>query len=243
MLETPPTHFAWSAVAPMIGYTGFPPPREYGKDELCWLCGGSTGGVGWPWNDAIKPTFTNHNRAAVLTSQTICQPCAAMQSKETWEAYVAARPNLSLKTGHAVSWRCYSHAFMERGHEVPMRTQWRDWLLDPPQPPFLFAISTSGQKHTIFRGRVAMDRELFPVQLEEELLWVHRQWLAQATEAVEALYRQGVSKQAIASGEYPHAKAKQIGLRRLRQLDEAVRPWRNSHYMELAQLIATKEDG
>lgn len=245
-----PTHFAWGVVADICGYgDGFQPPEPkkgelYGPDELCWLCGGPTHGVGWPWKRAIKPTFTNHNNASCLTSQTICQPCVAMQSKETWEAYVAARPELGLKTGHALSWRSYSHAFSAAGHTCPMRTAWRDWVLDPPEPPFLFVIATSGQKHILFRATVANSRDSFPVQLEEETLWVNREDLAECVRAFERIYALGFSKDSILSGDYHPAQAMKVGVAELREADAAIRPWRERFegYMRLAHFCAQRPE-
>lgn len=246
-----PTAFAWSVVQSIAGYAeGFPPPavakgERFGSDEQCWLCGGPTHGVGWPWKTAITPTFTNHNNAAALASRTLCQPCVAMQSKETWEAYVAARPDAGLKTGHAVSWRCYSHAFHQHGHECPSRAAWREWLLDPPAPPFLFALAVSAQKHIIFRAPVAHDRTLYPVQLEEDTVWIDGREFATCLHAFEVLYGLGFSKDQILSGHYHPAQAIKVGVRRLRAADEPLQ-WfraRRPGYMRIAHCCARRPEG
>lgn len=241
-----PTHFAWACV----GGGEFLPPapkrgERFGPDAVCWLCGGDTGGQGWPMDIAIKPTFTNYNNAAHLPSRTICQPCVAMQSKEAWEAYVAAHPEKGLKTGHAMSWRCYSHVFAAGLHDCPQRAGWRQWLLNPPAPPFMFVIATSGQKHLIFRAQVAHSREVFPVQFEEERVYVDRGKFAALLVDFERLYTMGFSKDQILSGEYHHGQLLKVGLRTWREAEEPMIEWRRREpgLMALAHFCGQKQEG
>ena len=44
------------------------PPAPKGKkdrlaDAECWLCGGETGGTGWPFKEVIGTAFTDFNAA------------------------------------------------------------------------------------------------------------------------------------------------------------------------------------
>lgn len=197
-----------------------PHPKGFcATSAFCWLCGADTHGQGWPLRDAIAPTFTNHNQAKAPASDAVCWQCVAMSSKAVWEGFVAAHPEKGLKTGHAMSWRCYSQVFSPALHDCPTRERWRGWLLNPPEPPFLFVIATSGQKHLIFRATVAEDRGLFPVQFEEESILVSRARLAQVFEDFEALYALGFSKDSILSGEYHHKQLLTVGLAAWRPLE------------------------
>jgi hypothetical protein len=220
----PATHFAHR----VLGAPAFPPPRGVGRDAECWLCGGPTWGVGWPRADALPETFTNHNRAACPSSATVCQPCVFFGHKASWEAYTAAHPEMGLKTGHAMSWRCYSHAFSGAGHECPTRGRWRALLLDPPAAPFLFVVAESGQKHILFRARVAHDRDVFPVQVEEDLVVVERERFAACLAALEALSALGFSKDSIVSGRYHAGQLLKVGLAAWRAAEDAFAPWRRT---------------
>lgn len=213
-----------------------PRTPRYAPGDRCWLCGGLTYGVGW-WRHALPDTFTNHNLAAVTSSETVCQACMFCASKETWEAYVAAHPDRGLKCGHAMSWRFYSHVFAAGLHDCPTRERWRAWLLEPPVPPFLFVVATSGQKHLLFRGRVAYDRARFPVQVEEAVVWVERDVLAAVLADVEALYALGFAKDAIVSGRYHHGQLMKVGLAAWQPLDRAMQAWRR-RVPDLVQLAA-----
>lgn len=242
-----PTQFAWRCLAsdPAPHGLGGPylPDGDPATDPLCWLCGGETGGAGWPQPGTFPPTFTNHNLARVPTSRTVCGPCVAMASKATWEAYVAAHPAKGLKTGHAMSWRFYSHLFTPGAHECPTRARWRAILLSPPEPPFLAVISETGKKHLLFRGTVALSRSVFPIQFEEDRIWVHAPDFAECLSAFEALYQLGFSRESIISGHYPVGLIHKIGARAWRAAEFAFRPWRSREpsIVRLAAFCAARE--
>lgn len=219
------------------------PPAKPAAASTCWLCGGDTGGEGWPLRAAIKPTFTNHNQARDNTSDAVCQPCVAMQDKGTWEAYVKAHPDMKLKTGHAMSWRCYSHLFHLGGHECPDRKRHRAILLDPPEPPFLLVIATSGQKHLIFRSQIAYSREHFPVQLEEETVFIQREMFRRLLLDFESGLNAGIGRDDLLTGKYHPATPKRIGVRDWRALEAKLSPWRRikPEWMQIAHHVAQRE--
>lgn len=190
------------------------------------MCGGPTHGVGWRRDRWLPPTFTNHNLSACMSSNAVCQACVALASKDTWERYVAAHPEKGLKTGHAMSWRFYSHVFSAAGHECPSRTRWRQLLIDPPAPPFVFCISTSGQKHLLFRCRVAGSRELFPVQFEDERLMVRRDSLRRCLADYEQALALGLRRDDILSGRYNSKQLLGVGPLLWRDLEFRLARWR-----------------
>lgn len=220
------TQFAWRA----LGDAPYPPPEpkrgpQYGPDARCCLCGAPTHMVGWR-RAALPPTYTNWNLCAVPASQSICQPCVALAGSETWNAYVAAHPEQGLKAVHPLSWRTYSHCFTSTGHECPNRARWRELLLDPPDPPFLFVITESGQKHLIFRAAVAYDRDTYPVQVEEDRLVVSRREFAGCLADFERLYALGFSKDSIRDARYHPAQLLKVGHAVWRAAEQAFAPWR-----------------
>lgn len=227
------SQFAWSIVGGDVDATLAEPPERkrgerYGAAPDCWLCGGDTDGAGWPRDVWLRPTFTNHNEAQAPASDAVCQACVAMASKEVWESYVAAHPEQGLKTGHAMSWRFYSHAFTSSGHWCPRRPDWRRLLTDPPAPPFLFVLSQSGQKHLIFKARLAHDRGRYPLRWEDELLWVVPHELESAVVAVEAGMEAGLARSDMESlSPAPH-RALKAGVRRTHALIEFARPHRDA---------------
>lgn len=239
------TRFAWAC----IGGGSWEPPQprrgaRYGADPVCWLCGGETQGVGWPRETAIPTTFAGHNTASAPHSATVCQPCAAFASGESWQRHVASRSPAGVgKVWQQASWRSFSHLFASPDHhECPGPARWREILLDPPQPPFLAIVSLSARKNLIYRARVAAGRERFPVQIEESAAWVERVRLADCLAAFEALTDLGFRRDDVLSGDYHPAQTLKVGLSVWRAGEDRIRPWRAGEpdLMQLCHLIARR---
>lgn len=218
--------------------------EQYGADADCYLCGGPTNGAGWPLKSAIKPTSIMFNMAAAPGSRTVCWQCVAMQAKSTYDAYSDAHPDMGLKQGKPMSWRCYSHAFTETGHECPDRPRWRELLLNPPGPPFLFIVSTTLQKHLIYLGRVSQDRDVYPLLLDDDLFYVDRAKLTELFIIFEQLYSLGFSKDSIVSGDYHHGQLLKVGIANWQPLEQRIKPYRQSHpnLMRLALYCGQKHE-
>ena len=233
------SQFAWSTVLPDIDLSLAAPPEprrgaRYGTSDTCWLCGGSTDGVGWVRDVWLTPTFTNHNEAQSPGSDSICQACVAMSIKPTWEAYVSAHPEQGLKTGHAMSWRSYSHVFAEGRHRCPRRPEWRSLLTSPPAPPFLLVLSASGQKHLIFKARVGHDRSWFPLRWENEQIWIKPDALVQAINAVEEGMAIGLARSDMESLQPATHRALKAGVRRTAEAIDGALP----HHQQDPRLYA-----
>ena len=231
------SQFAWGC----LGGERCDPANGFAPPDPCWLCGGETLGIGWIREEWLPPTFTNHNLSAMLSSRAVCQACVALSSKSTWDAYVAAHPEKGLKTGYAMSWRFYSHVFVAGAHDCPTRSRWREWLLAPPAPPFLFCVATSGQKHLLFRCRVADSRDVFPVQFEEARLIVRRAEFADCLADFERGLAAGLRRNDLLTGTYNTRYALNAGLARWRSIECAIAKWRRSSpaLLELAHRFAT----
>lgn len=233
------TQFAWRS----LQCGDFPPPdvksgERFGPDAECWLCGGDTRGVGWPLKTGLAPTFTDFPRAKCQHSTTVCQECVAMSQSDGWVQYVRAHPERGFaetfpakegKKTRCLNWLYSSHVFTESWHETPSRQRIRDLLLNPPEPPFLFIIAFSGQKQIIFKGQVADSRDRFPVQADDERVYVERSAFAQMLADFEALYAMGFSKDTIAEGrDWNQARILHIGISAWRQANARMERWRRT---------------
>lgn len=224
------TQFAAAA----LGISSYPPPEpkrgaRYGSARRCWLCGGETAGEGWPQALAIAPTFTQHNTAKCCDSDAVCQPCAAVTRAESFQAIVTTRA-LPIKTWTQCGWHSYSHFIRETGHyEAPVPSRVREILTAPPPGRWLLCLNTSGQKHTIFRATVASDRDCFPVQIDEDTLWVRHGAFLACLADFERLAALGAGRDEIATGDYHPETARRAGLAAWRQAEEVMRPWRSDH--------------
>ena len=139
------------------------PPLRPVDDTVCWLCGGETGGQGVPTKQAIKPTFTDNPHARAQESKSLCSGCAFCLSMREL--------------------RNYSILAAADGLRHPSRADWREILLDPPEPPFVMCLAVSGQKHISFKAPVNLNREITTVALEEQLINVTNDRLAGASKS------------------------------------------------------------
>lgn len=212
--------------------------------DRCYLCGAVMDAPGWDRRDAFGPTFTNTNLAALPASIAVCQSCAAVSRGESWATYAARRPDLGLKTVHPISWRSYPHLITRDVHLIPRGEQWRDILLDPPEPPFVAMIPITAQKHLLFRCAVAWDRERYPVQFEEERVWIDRARFGECVIAAEDLLLMGMSREGVETGRYNQEAIRKAGVARWRAAEAVFAPWRRSHpaWVRLAVMIGRRPE-
>lgn len=250
------SQFAWTC----CDAGDYPPPipkrgARYGADAACYLCGGDTRGVGWHRKDALGLSFTDVAQAAQLNSATVCQECAATTQASGWVQYVTAHPERGLKphfdakegkAPRAWNWLYSNHLFVGPGyHECPDRARWREILADPPAPPFLMVIAPMGKKQLIFKSRVGYDRDAFPVQMDDESIWIRPPAFRAALADFMTLYLLGFSKDSILIGEYHPAALMTVGADRWRAAEEPARRWRRGDPLlwSVCHYLAQRPDG
>ncbi|MDZ7922740.1 MAG: hypothetical protein U5M23_01485 [Marinagarivorans sp.] len=221
-----------------LGLLEFLPPEakgkktRYGKDAICWLCAGNTGGVGWHVSDAIGSAFTDCLAAKSNNSSTLCQACAALMKKEAWVTACEKfnhSPHFPVKDGKEPflsNWMFSSHLFSEGVWIKPDRKQARDLLLSPPQPPFVITLAAVGKKHIIFRSNISFDRDSYFVQLDEMTISVNRLKMIELIELFEIAYEIGFSKESILTGKYNQAAVMAVGFKVWRELEDKLSLWR-----------------
>jgi hypothetical protein len=154
-------------------------------------------------------------------------------SIETWIKYVKDHPEKQLKSNRPIAWRTYSHAFFNNTHECPNRAQWRELLLSPPKSPFLFCITSTGQKNILFKSKISYSRSHFFVQYDDETLLINHQIFRDVFFIFEELYHAGFSKDEIISGNYHQVNIRKAGLRIWRGLEARIKPFRILYKSEL----------
>lgn len=204
-----------------VGVVMSDPEMQDVSDEACWLCGGETGGQGLPVKKAILDTFTDHDMARQPASQSVCSGCAFCLS--------------------FLSLRNYSILATQGELRHPTRAELRDILLNPPEPPFVLCIATSGQKWLHFKGEVSYSRNGYPVQLEETRVYVDTSQLEHVLVLVENLYTV-FSKKEILSGEYSQNRIKKFGLARFQRIEKQAATYRGQRLFELGVFVAQKRE-
>lgn len=181
----------------------------------CGLCGAFA--PARPWRDVLKPSFT---ALPDLHAEFLCWACE-------WALSTRATRSSHLAHGDTVR-------KLERKEFWPL-------LLDPPEPPFVIYLTESGQKHGLYLQRVAEYRELFRVQVDD---WScdfvpsrDVEWMTAAADA----RRLGVSRDAIASGDYSSREVLAMG-KEYRWIEKVLERWRGTNNLRLLRLMPGKED-
>lgn len=195
-------------------------------DSLCWLCGIPTRGKGGMVRDHIADTFTDTCIKASYSDH-LCGDCVWM-----------------FRTGAARgAWiRVYGHLATETSLHHPTRAGWREALLNPPEPPFFACIAVSGKKWLVFKARVALSRERFPVLFEESLLIITPGGFRALLEPVEELIALGFTREEIRTGLYSQHRILAAGRERWVALENVVNRERGGRLLELVIFVAQKRE-
>lgn len=190
-------------------------------DVRCWLCGGLTENRGQLVKKAIKDTFTDRDKARWPGSKSICAGCAFCLSFKSLRNYSILATKTELKH--------------------PSRSEIRDYLLEPPEPPFVFCIAATGQKWLHFRAQMAYEKDGFPVQFEETPVCVWWGLLVDWLESIETLYTV-FSKEEILLGNYNQNRIRQFGLRGFQEYEGKIARRRGTRLFGLAVFVAQKKE-
>lgn len=229
-----------------LGHEVFEPDAKTawkGASHECCVCGVPGDVAGAPWNRArtLSDSFGPIDSFASPASPVVCGACVFFAVARTFQASVQER-QLPIKMWPQASWRSYSHIFTAAGHEIGTKQAWRRFLLAPPEPPFVAVMSTAGTKNLVYRGKLGNDRELFPLRVEEDLVWVDRGQLAAVLADFERAYAAGLSKDSILSGVYSTSAVLKVGRALWHRLEAPLSNHRATRLplMRLAWLISEK---
>lgn len=236
-----------------LGSPPWPPPPAprgkplFGTSDRCWLCGGSAGEEPHYLGNWLRENFTGHQYAKCPSSDAVCQACVYLTDGDSWREYCAAHPEMGLKSMRPLSWRSYGHVFAEGLHVCPVRGEWRQWLVEPPDAPFVVLLPESAQKHIVFLARVSTSRYRYWLQLEEDTVLVDRADMAAVMELFERLLALGFTRDEIVSGRYQQGRLLRAGLKML-TLEDDIAQFRRSNFalLRAASIAAhgpAKEDG
>ena len=190
-------------------------------DATCWICAGPTHGRGALVSDVISHTFTDTDFIR-WGGNSICEACM-----------------FCLKTKHL---RTRSTLATLSGLTQPMRQEWRDILLDPPEPPWVGAIAISGKKHVSFKAQVNLTNHAPIVSVEMMPTRYSVRQLGEDLAVIEELL-QSFTRQEVETGSYSQHRIKQFGLIRLAELEQQVTEMRRRRrQFNLAILIARGPD-
>jgi len=153
-------------------------------DHNCYYCGASCDDQ-YKTADYVKETFTNRDIVKYPQSQYVCIGCVkSLGNGEDEMPFIDGttkiRENARGMCPRMYSWILFPDHKLA-GTKAHIK-QWREILLNPPDPPFAIVLAESGQKQLIFRAPVAMDKNSFSILLEDEAIEVIPEQLAERIE-------------------------------------------------------------
>lgn len=125
--------------------------------------------------------------------------------------------------------------------DLPTRVQMREWLLNPPEPPFTIAIAESGQKHILPWAQEGCSRDYFPVQFELDSIWIDRAKFTEQLEHFEALLGLEFSKTEIQTGQY-HSDRLMRAIAYYQPHEDVIAPMRGSRLLGLINHVAQRPE-
>lgn len=211
----------------------------------CYLCGCSPATKPL----LLKDSFTAHSLAKCPHSQYLCYRC-------DWSINLRANYFNPNKNKYSVlysrnwSWLYKGTKLIAPNfngekdglpivENLPTRELLREWLVNPPEPPFTIAIAESGQKHILFLAQEALSREMFPVLFELDLIYINHYQFTDLLNTFEKLMQFDCTKTEILTGQYKSTSLHK-NLWDILNRDNLIAPYRGSRLLDLIAYVAIK---
>ena len=191
-------------------------------ESRCFLCG-ETIQEGIPTKHVFSDVFTDWNRSRYPIGTHVCPACSFT---------ILTNPK------NRTSLRNFSFVAEEKLH-LPDRVEMRQFLVEPPKPPFLIVLAVSQKKHLCFKGTVSYNREIYTVMLEETEVIINRREFTRLLGIVEH-FLFAFTKTEITTGEYNQQRVLKFGIDRWEWFEEQVKPYRGTELLNVVMFVAQK---
>jgi CRISPR type IV-associated protein Csf1 len=116
------------------------------------------------------------------------------------------------------------------------------YLFDPPEPPFVFFVTSSYKKHGSFRARVNDSRKLFYVQFEDRQILFSPSKYRDLFELMKRMYTVFNKTQEIGKGDYIQKRVFEYGLKQWQNDEVILKQHRGSQVFELLVYALNKPE-
>lgn len=117
----------------------------------------------------------------------------------------------------------------------------RDWILNPPAPPFIIVCAVSQKKQIVMKAIVNYSRDVFSVLHEEMPVFVERKEFERLLNLIEH-FLYGFTKTEITTGEYRQKRVLDFGIEAWEAFEERVKPYRGSGLLDVVMFVAQKKE-
>lgn len=190
----------------------------------CLICGAESYG-GIPSKYMLGDSYTDWSRHKIPESTHICCGCAFTML-------------LNMESRRCGLLR-YSFVADKQLH-ICNRTEMRDYLINPPKPPFVMACTISQKKHLAIKSTVSYGQLNYFCMLEEEPILVNRDSAEKDIMLCEALRGIGFTKDEIEKGQIRYDKIKRYGIGAAEKISDLLKPRINSRQFALCLFVSQK---
>jgi CRISPR type IV-associated protein Csf1 len=195
----------------------------------CLICGAaSLGGI--PSKHMLGDSYTDWSRHKAPESTHICDGCAFTMLL-----------NMDSR-------RCglLRYSFVaDRQLHICNRADLRDYIINPPDPPFVMVCAVSQKKHLAIKSVISYRRDNFFCMYEEEPIFVDRATAEDDIRFCEALRGIGCTKEEIEKGIIRYDKIKNYGIKAAEKLEaefkRRLRPRQFALCLHVAQKMNEEE--
>jgi len=220
--------------------------------EHCCVCDAELKKGGVKFNKLLtKSTFNLNQQFKNMRSDMICSYCAVFFGRESWQAYCDRNnqdphfPKVAEKKQSVANWFFFSHYFAKGEHRIVKKRQdWREYLCNPPKPPFCFVLSTMCKKHLIFKAEMAYSQDHYAIRFEEKIVYINVSLFSECLSSFELLYTQGLSKNSIKTGNYSSSALLKVDKAVFYKNNIVLQRFRimNPDYLEICEFIGAKHE-
>lgn len=191
-------------------------------DGPCNLCGEHTKG-GIPANKMFSSSYMDWPIHKSKESTHVCEACAfCIGMNPVGRIALFRYPIVAEKVLHLCN-----------------RKQLRNFLLEPPEPPFVMIMPTSQKKHLFSKSKVSYSKDKYFCNLEEIPVPVNGD-IARIIKTIEALRGIGFRKSDIGSIKIPWTVMKAIGMEGAGRMIATMSDIKNSEMFSLALEVSQK---
>jgi hypothetical protein len=196
-----------------------------------------------------RSTFNLNHDMAMPDSAYVCNECSVFFSRENWRLYCERNnldpyfPLVEGKKPFLANWMFFSHYFAKNEHRIVKKRQdWREYLLNPPKPPFCFVLTTLAKKHLIFKSEISYASDSYPIRFEDRIIYINIKTFKKALTAFEILYSAGLNKSSIKTGDYNSSMLLKVNKKTFIDNEKVINSYRveNPNYLEVCEFIGAK---
>jgi len=200
---------------------GSPPIETEPADGICAVCGKEIS-EGIPIKRVVSSSFTDWNFLADMTASYVCAACTwcIKEPKMRRSQYIATENELLY----------FKREDIEK------------YFFEPPEPPFVFFVTSSYKKHGSFRARVNDSRHLFYIQFEDRQILFSPNKYRELFNTMKRMYSVFNKMKEIAKGDYIQKRVMSYGLPNWRADEEILKQYRGSQVFELLLYALNKPE-